>query len=230
MSLKTIATRIQLAQKIPLRLVLVVPFVLQIFAAVGLVGYFSLRNGQKAINDLAIQLQIEVSDRIDQHLDSYLATPHQINRLNANNFKLGLLNLQDFKGMGHYFWKQIQVFDVSYISLELLVASSATEASYTIVNKEAKRLKASESKDTLIRATAQHLSKHFGNLNKIKARQYLEFTLNGERQFAQITPWKDKYGLDWLIVVTIPESDFMGQMITCTNLNNRLRMNSKANS
>jgi hypothetical protein len=49
MSLKTIATRTQLAQKVPLRLVLVVPFVLQIFAAVGLVGYFSLRNGQKAI-------------------------------------------------------------------------------------------------------------------------------------------------------------------------------------
>ncbi|WP_038296684.1 hybrid sensor histidine kinase/response regulator [[Scytonema hofmanni] UTEX B 1581] len=351
MSLKTIATRTQLAQKVPLRLVLVVPFVLQIFAAVGLVGYFSLRNGQKAINDLATQLQTEVSDRIDQHLDSYLATPHQINQINADAMKLGLLNLQDFQGIEHYFWKQIQVFDVSYISLVLptgefagagyykdpnhadieeisrnhkgknyiyatdnegnrtklafiedynpqaedayqaavkagkpvwskvypwndapdiisisasyplydethtfmgvlvtdlrlshiheflqqllispkgktfilereglLVASSATEASYTIVNKEAKRLKASESKDTLIRATAQHLSKHFGNLNQIKASQYLEFTLNGERQFAQITPWKDKYGLDWLIVVTIPESDFMGQI----NVNTRI--------
>lgn len=59
--MKTIATRTQLAQKVPLRLVLVIPFVLQIFAAVGLVGYFYLRNGQKAINDLAIQLQTEVS-------------------------------------------------------------------------------------------------------------------------------------------------------------------------
>ncbi|GAX41119.1 Cache sensor hybrid histidine kinase [Tolypothrix sp. NIES-4075] len=343
--MKSIPTRTQLAQKVPLRLVLVVPFVLQIFAAVGLVGYFSLRNGQKAINDLATQLQTEVSDRIDQHLDSYLGTPHQINQINTDAMKLGLLNLQDFQGIEHYFWKQIQVFDVSYISLVLptgefagagyyknlnhadieeisrnhkgknyiyatdnqgnrtkltfiedynpqaedayqaavkagkpvwskvypwndapdiisisasyplynetqtfigvlvidlrlshiddflrqlaispkgktfilerdglLVASSATEASYTIVNKEAKRLKATDSKDTLIRATTQHLTKHFGNLSKIKASQHLEFTLNGERQFAQVTPWKDKYGLDWLIVVAVPESDFMGQI------------------
>ncbi|MBW4571723.1 MAG: response regulator [Tolypothrix carrinoi HA7290-LM1] len=348
--MKSIATRTQLAQKVPLRLVLVVPFVLQIFAAVGLVGYFSLRNGQKAINDLATQLQTEVSARIDQHLDSYLATPHQINQLNVNNVKLGLLNLRDLKGMGHYFWKQMQVFDVGYIGhtlpngeyaaagyfkdfhnvtidqpspysttkgytyatdsqgnrtklidvydydvlkdtssqdaikagkpawssvypwdgfpdilaisatypvynethtlqailwvdlrlsqisnflrqlkisrngktfiLErdgLIVASSATESPYKMVNKEAKRLKATDSKDILIRATAQHLNKHFGNLNKIKASQHLEFTLNGQRQFAQITPWKDKYGLDWLIVVTVPESDFMGQI----NVNTR---------
>jgi hypothetical protein len=40
---------------IPLRLILVVPFVLQIFAAVGLVGFLSFRNGQKAVNDLANQ-------------------------------------------------------------------------------------------------------------------------------------------------------------------------------
>jgi signal transduction histidine kinase/DNA-binding NarL/FixJ family response regulator len=348
--MKSIATRTLLAQKVPLRLVLVVPFVLQIFAAVGLVGYFSLRNGQKAINDLATQLQTEVSARIDQHLDSYLATPFQINQVNASNLKLGLLNLRDLKGMGHYFWKQMQVFDVGYIGhtlpngeyaaagyfkdlhnvtidqpspysttkgytyatdsqgnrtklidaydydvlkdtsfkdaikagkpawssvypwdgfpdilaisasypiynethtlqaslwvdlrlsqisnflrqikisrngktfiLErdgLIVASSATESPYKIVNKEAKRLKAIDSKDILIRATAQHLNKHFGNLNKIKASQHLEFILNGQRQFAQITPWKDKYGLDWLIVVTVPESDFMGQI----NVNTR---------
>lgn len=36
---------------IPLRTVLVVPFVLQIFAAVGLTGYLSFRNGQQAVNE-----------------------------------------------------------------------------------------------------------------------------------------------------------------------------------
>ena len=34
--------------KIPLRILLVVPFVLQIFGAVGLVGYLSFKNGQKS--------------------------------------------------------------------------------------------------------------------------------------------------------------------------------------
>lgn len=28
----------------------------------------------------------------------------------------------------------------------------------------------------------------------------------------QVTPWKDKWGLDWLVVVVVPESDFMEQI------------------
>ena len=57
-----------------LRSILVIPFVLQVSAAVGLIGYLSVRNGQQAVNDLASQLRGEVSDRIHQHLDSYLNT------------------------------------------------------------------------------------------------------------------------------------------------------------
>lgn len=41
---------------LPLSLVLVVSFVLQIFAAVGITGYLSFRNGQKAVHDLATDL------------------------------------------------------------------------------------------------------------------------------------------------------------------------------
>lgn len=60
-------------------------WILQIFAAVGFIGYFSLGNGQEAINDLATRLQTEVSDRINQHLHNYLATLHQINQINVEN-------------------------------------------------------------------------------------------------------------------------------------------------
>lgn len=42
----------QSLRRFPLRLILILPFVLQIFAAVGLVGYLSFRNGQKAIAEL----------------------------------------------------------------------------------------------------------------------------------------------------------------------------------
>jgi len=41
--------------KFRLQTALVVPFILQIVAAVGLVGYLSLRNGQQAVTDLANQ-------------------------------------------------------------------------------------------------------------------------------------------------------------------------------
>ena len=93
--------------KLSLQTLLIVPFVLQIFAAVGLTGYLSFRNGQKAINDLANRLSSEVSDRIDQHLDTYLATPQQINQINADAASLGQLNLQNLPKLGHFFWKQM---------------------------------------------------------------------------------------------------------------------------
>ncbi len=61
---------------IPLRFVLVVPFVLQVFAAVGLTGYLSLRNGQIAVNDVSSQLRKEIGDRINQQVLNYLERPY----------------------------------------------------------------------------------------------------------------------------------------------------------
>ncbi len=338
---------------LPLQFVLVVPFVLQIFAAVGLVGYLSFINGQKAVNDLANQLQREVSSRIDQHLDNYLTLPKQINELNADAVLTGKLNLRDIKASGRHFWKQIIVFksvgfifyalpsgeygDAGYFSkngelvieeksadtkwnteayttdslgnrtglhlnldshkpleegwyinavkarkpgwsgiyawsdppgvlsisasyplydrqkqligvigsdLKLseisdflrdlkvsptgkvfiiersgeLVASSSDAKSYQIVGKDAKRLKATEIADPAIQATAKYIQKQFGDFQKIQGIQTLTFNLDSNsfgqvnRQFVQVTPWSDGDGLDWLMVMTIPESDFMAQI------------------
>ncbi|MHC5754151.1 MAG: ATP-binding protein [Nostoc sp.] len=102
--------------KMPLKYVLIVPFILQICGAVGLVGYLSYQNGQKAVRELATQLENEICDRIEQHLDSYLTTPKQINQINLDAIELGLLNLSDFQTTGNYFWKQMQVFNVGYNS------------------------------------------------------------------------------------------------------------------
>lgn len=89
--------------KVSLRSILIIPFVVQIFAAVGLTGYLSLRNGQRAINDLANQLQLEASNRVEQHLDTYLAIPHQINQLNAQAIELALINPNNLRTFGRYF-------------------------------------------------------------------------------------------------------------------------------
>ncbi|MEJ1933377.1 cache domain-containing protein, partial [Nostoc sp. NIES-2111] len=107
---------VQTARKLPLRLILIIPFVLQTFTAVSLVGYLSFRNGQKAVNELADQWMMKVNGLVDQHLDTYLATPHQINQINVDAAKLGMLNLEDFQLTGRYFWQQMQVFNVGYIS------------------------------------------------------------------------------------------------------------------
>jgi PAS domain S-box-containing protein len=63
---------------IPLGIVLVVPFVLEVMGAVGLTAYLSYRHGQESINEMGHHLMTEVSDRVDQQLTRYLELPIQV--------------------------------------------------------------------------------------------------------------------------------------------------------
>ena len=327
----------------PLSLVLVVPFVFQIFSAVGLVGYLSFKNGQKAVDSLVLELSDEISDRIDQQLDTYLGLPHQLAKISVDDLQTGVLDIQDFQVAGRNFWQRAQIYpninligyylesgegvaagrwlegegvtivehsladgkdydfgtdaqgnqtdilgsteynapeDMWYVDavakgkpgwssiytaegFERYVAISATypmydkdnqllgvfaidlllsdvseflksiEASpngkvflierdglligdsngaqtYNIVDGETQRLSALESSDPMIRATAQYLKTEFEGFENIQGDQQLEADLDGARNFVQVAPWQDDYGLDWLVVVAIPEADFMG--------------------
>jgi class 3 adenylate cyclase len=69
-----------------------------------------------------------------------------------------------------------------------------------------------KSEDDFIRGTVKYLEKKFGDLSKIDRSNPLEFELNGDRQFIQVTPLTDDYGLDWLIVVVIPENTVIEQI------------------
>ncbi|MEL6764682.1 MAG: hypothetical protein AAFO87_13715, partial [Cyanobacteria bacterium J06607_6] len=60
----------RLPTSLPLRILLILLGVGQIVGTVGLVGYLSFRNGQKAVNDLASQLRHELTVRIQQELES----------------------------------------------------------------------------------------------------------------------------------------------------------------
>jgi signal transduction histidine kinase/DNA-binding response OmpR family regulator len=337
---------------LPLGLVLVLPFVLQIFGAVGLVGYLSFQNGQQAVNDLADRLMDKSSNLVSKHLNNYLETPQKLNQINLDAIELGLLKLKDFKTTGHYFWKQLQAYpDISYISYALtkgefsgagriypkygvtieelspatkwinevyrtdkqgdrievvkvyddyepltedwykktvkvgktvwgsvynwddapeivsvtinspiydrknqllgvisidlllsgisdflqqlkitpksktfiierdglLIGSSSQEQPFTLVKGVAKRLSALDSPDPQIQATTKYLQQKFGSFQAIKNEQKLDFELERKNQFVRVTPWQDEYGLDWLVVTTIPASDFMAQI----NANNR---------
>ena len=95
--------------RIPLRVVLIVPFVLQITAVVGLVGYLSFRYGQKAINDVAAQLRSELSSKIAQQLKNNLKIPPIIAQLNATTETQSEIDISTAKGE-HHFWKQANLF------------------------------------------------------------------------------------------------------------------------
>jgi signal transduction histidine kinase/CheY-like chemotaxis protein len=94
----------------------------------------------------------------------------------------------------------------------LLVASSGTEQLFQLVEDKPERRGILSSQDPLISAAGRYVKSHFGNFDRIQATQQLEFSLDGQAQFVQVTPWQDQYGLDWLIVVAVPEADFMEQI------------------
>ncbi|MBF2084685.1 response regulator [Thermoleptolyngbya sp. C42_A2020_037] len=103
---------------------------------------------------------------------------------------------------------------------ELIASSTADEESLLLrAGEDAQLLPARDSQNPLVNATADYLYERFEDLRQIDQVQQLEFRLpGGDRQFAQVSPFRDEYGLDWLIVVAVPESDFMAEI----NANNRL--------
>jgi PAS domain S-box-containing protein len=61
-------------------------------------------------------------------------------------------------------------------------------------------------------AAARSLIDRFGDFSQIDSSQQLIFFQQGQRYFLQVIPFQDGYGLNWLIGVIVPESDFMGQI------------------
>lgn len=100
----------QTSGKVPLRLMIVVPFVIQITGAVSIVGFLSFRNGQEAITTIVNQLQQEISLQVDGNLENYLAIPRQINRTSGNLVNSGVLSMQDIPQWTKFLWEQVQLY------------------------------------------------------------------------------------------------------------------------
>jgi signal transduction histidine kinase len=337
--------------------ILVIPFLVQVFGAVSLVGYLSFQNGQKAVNQVASQLRLEISERVKGQLSGYLQTPHLATQVLADDVIAGRVNLktQDFSTFGPYLMTRVQGFesigflkiadpqgqyvgvgryeeqgkvlmnmdfadlnsDRQYITYQvdqqlqrikpiadpfpydarqrpwfasalktnrpswgpvyiivgdpllsitavqsiydarsnflgvvgvdmylgditnflrqlqvgktgqvfitdksgILVASSTSEKLYTYdTEKRTKLLMSLDSQNPLTKATAQAIHNKFQDLSHISTAESFAFTGEKGKQFVQVMPFQDKNGLDWLIVVVLPEADFMQQI----NENNRL--------
>ncbi|MEM8642328.1 MAG: adenylate/guanylate cyclase domain-containing protein [Cyanobacteria bacterium P01_G01_bin.54] len=95
--------------KLPLRLLLIVPFSLQILAAVGLTGILSLRNGQRLVQDLAGQLSAQTSEQVTNHVQGYLETSELMLQVNGAAVQTGSLNVKNFDQLQAYFWRQSQL-------------------------------------------------------------------------------------------------------------------------
>jgi diguanylate cyclase (GGDEF)-like protein/PAS domain S-box-containing protein len=334
----------KISAKVPLRTLLIVPFVVQTVGLVSLMSYLFYRTGQEAVENLAGQLTTEVDGRIRQHLDSYLGKAQEVNHTNLDAFESGILDLNNFHALGKYFYRQVRFFNFAYINfgtkeggfigagyglgnkldigeipisdlsksrsylvddqgnrlklaatiknpqynsaawyldavkagkpiwssiytwadipdricisastpvynqqkqlmgvlgidLELsqisrflkklqdrrsghifimersglMVASSEDESSTPIINGKATRLQALNSREPVIRNVTQDLIRQFGSLQAISQSQILRPSLS-QNPFVKVTPYRDDYGLDWLVVTVIPESEFMAEI------------------
>ncbi|NEQ33687.1 MAG: HAMP domain-containing protein, partial [Leptolyngbya sp. SIO4C5] len=350
-ALSALLSQPQLIRKAPLRLILVVPFVLQLGVAVGLTGWLSIRNGQQAVNDVADQLRDEVTYRIDHEVRDILSTATTVNRLTAKALQRESFDLQNIRSVEALFWDYLQTFDnlrgigfgrpngsliglfrqthdqqdtyfieyagagtgydlvshqvdvqrtvlntqiaaqnvdardrpwyqtaiaaaspvwtpiyssvsrsadhtlainasrpiydqnqnligvastilnldqVSQLlnSLDIsasgqtfiiertgaMVGSSDGQNPFSLQNGAVGRLPATASATPLIRAASTYLDQQFDSLQAIQQPQKLKFWLDGQRHLLQVAPLSVGVGIDWLIVVVVPEADFMGQV------------------
>lgn len=111
----------------------------------------------------------------------------------------------------------------------LLVASSSQEQIFTaIAGQQPQRVKAVESETPLIRATMQALKERVGDLHNIQQgkklhfspghqmqshqMQNFQFELDHQKQFVHVSSLTQQPGLDWLVVVVVPEKDVMAKI------------------
>ena len=186
----------KLFKNVPLTVILVVPFAIQICVATGAVGLFTFRHGQQTVSNIASSLSDEIGDRISTELNSLLANTNQTN-IDVSPFLRSLKYSQ--KG---------RVFVIERSGL--LVGTSTSEKSFVLVEGKPQRLNISASKDSLSQLTAEYLLKKYGKFNAIQGNAHLEAVFGGEDHFIHVQNWRNSDGLDWLIVIVMPMSRFTG--------------------
>ncbi|MGK7923473.1 MAG: ATP-binding protein [Trichodesmium sp.] len=342
--------------KLPLKTVLIVPFILQILGTVGLLGYLAFVNGQQTVDDLGKKLTNKISDRIQQHVLGHLNQSHQVLRVTNAAIESGNLDIYDFAALRLYFWEIVKekdledylffgneegdfigvehlenedivfkirniatqpiretyllneqgniseylkgkaydprerpwytvakklgkptwsqifasfsrnntsldiaavrpIFDANgellgvlsnkttlvqitnflrnlYISpngqsflIERsgnLIASSKISEPFVITevndNRQIEPLSAAASDNQVVSMTTKYLQQTFGGLENINENQQLNFSIGEEWYYGSLIPVRDGRGIDWLVVVVVPEDDFMEKINANTNI------------
>ena len=75
-------------------------------------------------------------------------------------------------------------------------------------NTTIQRVSASDSEDLIIKGATQKINTEFSGFGNISNDEFFTFSALGETQIAKITPFNE-FNLDWLIILVIPEIEFM---------------------
>lgn len=125
--------------KLSLRLVLIIPFALEVLVICALATYVFLTSGQKAVENLAEQLLIQQSNYIQTNLRNFLDIPAQIIEDNQNLVNAGLLNFTDMDKWESHFWHQYPQNSSEFIK-NIAIASSDGEYRSVGLNEEGSKI------------------------------------------------------------------------------------------
>ncbi|MGB3532336.1 MAG: ATP-binding protein [Microcoleaceae cyanobacterium] len=94
-----------------------------------------------------------------------------------------------------------------------LVATSTEEELFKIHSQavQMQRLQGIDSQHPLTQATFQYLMDQIGTRLPLQQDRQLQFRDQNQQYFLEVLPYS-KLGLDWLIVVVVPEADLMGKI------------------
>jgi hypothetical protein len=90
-----------------------------------------------------------------------------------------------------------------------LVGSADPQSFLHRVDGKLERFSALNTPNVILRSIAEALQSRFTSFQTIHTHQQFDVDCNGDRQFVDVTPWQESHGLDWLVVVSIPESDLI---------------------
>jgi len=100
----------------------------------------------------------------------------------------------------------------------LLIASSVAQTPFRVIGEAVDRLAPIDANDPVIREVSKQLDQEFGGIETIQQEKVLRYSIEGSAQLLRISPWRDDWGIDWLVVMSVPESEIVGN----TRRNNRL--------
>ncbi len=93
-----------------------------------------------------------------------------------------------------------------------LISNSSDEPLMVGRGETAQSLLAVDSQDKLVREAAKYLVERFKGFDQINQAQQLKIKIGDQKKFLDVLPFQDGFALDWLIVVVVPEADFMEQI------------------
>lgn len=97
-----------------------------------------------------------------------------------------------------------------------LIASSAAATPFIETDDGPIRVLAQDFSDVMVSRSVVSLSDHFGSLSEIRGTQQIRFDYDHGAEHVIASRFADEIGLDWLLVIVVPEDDFMGGIYAST--------------